>query len=296
MENRDSNRRRFIRRVAGFVAALGIVGLASGKAGVPTVEAADDGSLLIGNANLGTNMTTLTSGANHNFVGYNSGSGTGLVGHSETGAGIWAETGSAGTIGLKAIAGGSNTIPIVAKGYSSQNTNLQEWRNSSEGVLSVITKDGKLGIGTADPDSDIHAYSTAHWPGLKLQGMDPDTGVDGFRIQASHIQYNVGVGGLNHITLSNKFFIHDLTNGMTRLVIASNGSVGIGTTSPTSKLHVNGRVKAQGYDTGDITYANGMKTTEEGSGLAFLNDAGEKIAILDRQGNFHIKGRYLQDL
>lgn len=84
--------------------------------------------------------------------------------------------------------------------------------------------------------------------------------------------------------------------GLVRLVVSSNGNVGVGTTGPTERLHVAGNVKAAGFITGDITYANGMKTTEEGDGLAFLNAKGNKIAVLDADGNLHIKGRLLEDL
>jgi hypothetical protein len=68
------------------------------------------------------------------------------------------------------------------------------------------------------------------------------------------------------------------------------GRVGVGTASPTEKLHVAGNVKAQGFITGDVTFANGLRATEEGDGLAFLNPKGGKIAVLDGQGNLHIKG------
>jgi len=74
--------------------------------------------------------------------------------------------------------------------------------------------------------------------------------------------------------------------------------VGIGTEAPTEQLHVVGKVRAtQGFVTGDITFANSFKVTEnDEAGLAFLNDGGEKIAVLDRQGNIHIKGKIIQDL
>jgi hypothetical protein len=47
---------------------------------------------------------------------------------------------------------------------------------------------------------------------------------------------------------------------------------------------------------GDLVFENGVKTTEEKDGLAFFNPEGRKIALLDSQGNFHIKGRIIKDL
>jgi hypothetical protein len=46
---------------------------------------------------------------------------------------------------------------------------------------------------------------------------------------------------------------------------------------------------------GDLVFENGVKTTEEKDGLAFFNPEGSKIALLDSQGNFHIKGRVIKD-
>jgi len=47
---------------------------------------------------------------------------------------------------------------------------------------------------------------------------------------------------------------------------------------------------------GDLVFENGVRATEEGEGLAFVNPRGKKIAVLDDEGNFHIKGKIIQDL
>jgi hypothetical protein len=47
---------------------------------------------------------------------------------------------------------------------------------------------------------------------------------------------------------------------------------------------------------GDLVFENGVKTSEENDGLAFFNPKGTKIAFLDSQGNFHIKGKIIKDL
>ncbi len=75
--------------------------------------------------------------------------GIGVQGHSmsSSGKGVW------GT------AGDATAIPIVAQGNSVQTANLQEWRNSDATALSVVDKDGKLGIGTATPSTVLHTLS-----------------------------------------------------------------------------------------------------------------------------------------
>lgn len=56
-------------------------------------------------------------------------------------------------------------------------------------------------------------------------------------------------------------------------------------------------VPAKTVKQGDLVFENGYCVSEdEKAGLAFKNDAGTKIAVLDRQGNLHIKGKIIQDL
>jgi len=70
----------------------------------------------------------------------------------------------------------------------------------------------------------------------------------------------------------------------------------------TGNIGVNGQrwalVRAKTVTSGDLVFENGIRASEDGSGLAFKNDAGEKIALLDREGNFYVKGevKRLKDL
>ncbi len=61
-------------------------------------------------------------------------------------------------------------------------------------------------------------------------------------------------------------------------------------------LHKWNLVRAITITSGDFVYENGVRTTEEGDGIAFYNPQGTKIAALDSQGNLHIKGKIIQDL
>jgi len=56
-------------------------------------------------------------------------------------------------------------------------------------------------------------------------------------------------------------------------------------------------VRATTISPGDLAFENNFRVTEdERVGLAFKNDAGEKIAVLDRKGNFYVKGKVIEDL
>jgi len=99
---------------------------------------------------------------------------------------------------------------------------------------------------------------------------------------------------------SGSFFIGDMHTNVggtsdNRILIDTTGNVGIGTTTPSERLHVAGNVKATGFITGDITFANGVRATEEADGLTFLNAQGRKIAVLDSEGNLRISGRLVQE-
>lgn len=55
-------------------------------------------------------------------------------------------------------------------------------------------------------------------------------------------------------------------------------------------------VRAATVTPGDLVFENGIRATEDGSGLAFKSPTGTKLAVLDLQGNLHIKGKVLEDL
>jgi len=231
-----------------------------------------------------------------------SGSSIGVTGlsSSKDGTGILGGGGRFGIVGT-APTNTPSCIPIVAKGTSNQTANLQEWHNSAGTPLSVINKDGSMGIGTSSPARQLHIRGNQ-----AVSRMDRDvdsaafifvrTAPGNFNKVWKSFMFGADASGVN----DGRFVIGDLgtaTSGVStkRLVIDNTGRVGIGTETPTEKLHVAGNVKASGFITGDIEFANGVKATEEGKGLAFLNDAGEKIAILDRNGNFRVKGRITED-
>lgn len=98
----------------------------------------------------------------------------------------------------------------------------------------VVEDDGDIGIGTSNPTTDIHVV-TGNTPTLRL---DQD-GSSGFTPQVWDVAGN-----------ETNFFIRDATSGSTlpfrirpgaptsSIDIAAGGNVGVGTSSPSSSLHV----------------------------------------------------------
>ena len=128
------------------------------------------------------------------------------------------------------------------------------------GGNSYFTADN-VGIGTTTPNAKLHVNDR-----IRI-GEDPsyssvygelihEGGGNGFKINA-----NAGGGWAD---------MHLQTDGNTRVFIESAGNVGIGTTSPASRLDVQGNVTIRDISTGDIAielgkgldYAEGFNVTE----------------------------------
>ena len=109
-----------------------------------------------------------------------------------------------------------------------------------------------VGIGTTSPSQKLHIDgTTSNTTGL----VHTTTGLAIFRVATNNSDFAlIGQGG------SNRFDIYDNNAGSTRFSINSSGNVGIGTTSPVEKLHVEGNVLINGA----APYVS-IKTTQTGT-------------------------------
>jgi hypothetical protein len=143
--------------------------------------------------------------------------------------------------------GGSGTANYVAK-FTDATTigNSQIYDNGTNVGIGTTSPVEKLQVaGNVNIDNRLFVRSGSGWAGsptISLAIGDNDT-------------------GLNWISDGN---LAIYTNNAERVRIDSSGNVGIGTTSPTQKLDVNGNIRIRSLNC--TTYANGGKLTTDASG------------------------------
>jgi hypothetical protein len=154
------------------------------------------------------------------------------------------------------------------------NTSGQQikWIRNDQGALSIgagltagtlehlrIDNLGRLGLGTTNPQNLLHLRQSSGDAVLRIENDGINGSKTGIRFQNStdFSNHSGGIycirnGGTDHDLL---FQTYGSSAGNTRMVIKSNGNVGIGTTSPDDKLDIEG--------TGDIKAV--IQTTSTGS-------------------------------
>lgn len=126
------------------------------------------------------------------------------------------------------INNGSNNVDFVVKD------------NSNNQIISTDASTSRLGIMTDSPSEALHVAGN-----LEVSGNDPRIKING--IEDSHPGLEFYEAGTRKWIIFNNYQDDSLdfkTNSNTRMVINQDGTVGIGTQSPASELHVNGEVRA----------------------------------------------------
>lgn len=110
-----------------------------------------------------------------------------------------------------------------------------------------IAASGRVGIGTASPETNLHVFASSTADAAIGLGEDPDgsTGTQSsFNIGYAGASIGRGAGFINMRPDSNAVAPNPSfriwTVNTERLIVTNTGNVGIGTSSPSSKLHVNG--------------------------------------------------------
>ncbi len=124
---------------------------------------------------------------------------------------------------------------------------------------SVLTESaGRIGLGTAAPTQSLHLLGVSSRLRLQSTGSASLTGTE--HVGNNHVWMS-GVGGSTVPSLGGKYFVLDQSANQYRLVIDTAGNVGVGATTPASKLTVNGGIQILGASNG-IKFADGSIQTK----------------------------------
>ena len=163
----------------------------------------------------------------------------------------------------------------------------------------VINSSGNVGIGTTSPGHVLDVAGNIRANDIRFTtsgtGLQWDMNTDGAEIKFHSSGDALGLSYLEIRTLDNGDEPIVFTqNTSERMRIHTNGCVGIGTAAPTTRLHVNGEVRATTL-TGSLNVTNLSGTVAVGNGgTGTTTSTGSGSVVLNRSatlsGNIHYAG------
>ncbi|MGR3219959.1 MAG: tail fiber domain-containing protein [Candidatus Anammoxibacter sp.] len=172
------------------------------------------------------------------------------------------------TDGFSVFNGGSMTVArfmgsgLVGIGTSTPSAILHVVGSSSvstaltvNGTMTVTG--GNVGIGTTTPQRRLHVFEDGS-SSFILSESTSSNGHAMIAVKGTNREYRIGVGGDSAtFGVPDKFFVFDADASAMRMVIDTSGNVGIGTTTPRSRLEVEGSSTSSADSSLNITDSSG---------------------------------------
>jgi len=277
--------------VAAAVALSGDVTMTN--AGVTTVGKINNTAVTgVGLANNNVLQNNSGSAITGNNVLVSNGTGTGVTALSSPASGVLISTGSipgwsalsndnfTQYVLLAGRAGGQNLRGGTAAG---DDLTLESTINATKGDVIINPTGGNVGIGTTSPGYRLDVAGNAYFStGISTNTSVPIRLIENGGASNDAAEIRTGGGELKFYSgrssSAHQSFVFatgdNFTSGSTRLVINNSGNVGIGTTSPSATLEVNGAAKATAFHTSTFgTATNPALRINTGSGLGLYGSA-----------------------
>jgi hypothetical protein len=163
----------------------------------------------------------------------------------------------------------ASTIGEIIQGFASQTANLSQWRNSANAILSVMTSDGRLGLGTS-------TVTTGFGLEVRDRGLLVNNSTGDGQMSIAN-----GFGQGLRISTNGSSAGGSLQNydGSATALTWSNGNVSIGTTSNLGRLGVVNSVP------GTVASAIRGATSQTADLTQWQNSAGTVLAKIASNGD-----------
>jgi hypothetical protein len=137
----------------------------------------------------------------------------------------------------------------------------------------VFPSSGNVGIGTTSPAATLHVHGSILASGADFQFVDSGT------LDSTAVRLFSAGGALYLQNGSGNATYFRSKAAITNLTILDTGNVGIGTTSPNSKLEINGNLKLTSGSGGSVTFADGTQQTTAWTGVVCGGDYAESVDV-----------------
>ena len=149
----------------------------------------------------------------------------------------------------------ADMVSASAGGTFSGNVTMTADLTVDTNTLKVDSANNRVGIGTASPAVEAHIQTSSGNPELRIESTGANYATVSVKNSSRHYSTQI------RTDQSNAYVVRDETGGANRLLIDTNGNVGIGT-SPAKDLHVSGgtdtriRTEESGGSMIDLTVTN----------------------------------------